>query len=295
MLSKKLLISLLILTCFLTITSVSAVDNTTQTSTDDSSVLTDSSTANTDTSSLGNFMNMNNANTNSSTTSTFSMDNMPGMNMSGMNMSNMNMSNMNMSDMTNMMNMSGMNMSGMNMSNMNMSDMSNMMNMSGMNMSDMNMSGIPGMNITPTDNTNTTNDTTPETNKDNTQGQSDIQQASHTSKHKVNKQTPTKTSYSPQKVGQTYTIKKASDNTVVYQGNALTLEAINKIFNQDIVNGHLVVYMDGKVVFNDTVTDDLSTTILKIVEQYLGKHNIKIEFTDGDNNTNTYQEDIIIE
>lgn len=75
----------------------------------------------------------------------------------------------------------------------------------------------------------------------------------------------------------------------------MTLDAINKIFGQNITNGHLVVFMDGQVIFNDTVSDDLSMTILQLIEKYLGNHKIKIEFTDANNNTNTYEEDIIIE
>ena len=53
--------------------------------------------------------------------------------------------------------------------------------------------------------------------------------------------------------------------------------------------------MDSQVIFNDTVSDDLSMTILQLIEKYLGNHKIKIEFTDANNNTNTYEEDIIIE
>ena len=70
---------------------------------------------------------------------------------------------------------------------------------------------------------NTTNDTTPES-KDT---QDDIQLTKYAPKNKVNKQVPAKTSYSPQKVNKALTITRLSDNTMVYQGNSLTLEAIN--------------------------------------------------------------------
>jgi hypothetical protein len=159
------------------------------------------------------------------------------------------------------------------------------MNFSGMNISDL----IPGMNTT-------TNDTTPESSPSNAdQSQGNAQPAPTAQKQKVVKQSPTKTTNNQQKVYKTHTIKKASDNSVVYQGNSLTLDAINKIFGQNIANGHLVVFMDGQVVFNGTVTDDLSFTIIQFIEQYLGNHNIKIEFTDANNNTNTYDENVIIE
>ncbi|WP_461436407.1 hypothetical protein [Methanosphaera sp.] len=49
----------------------------------------------------------------------------------------------------------------------------------------------------------------------------------------------------------------------------MTLDARNKIFGQNITNGHLVVFMDGQVIFNDTVSDDLSMTILQLIEKYL--------------------------
>jgi uncharacterized protein YjbI with pentapeptide repeats len=185
------------------------------------------------------------------------------------------------------------NMAGMNFSNMNFSGM----NMSGMNFSGMNISNlIPGMNTSTSNDTNPTNDTTPETSpSNNDQKQSNTQPTPHTQKHKEVKQNPTKTTNNQQKVHKTHVIKNASDNSVLYQGNSLTLDAINKIFGQNITNGHLVVFMDGHVIFNDTVSDDLSTTIIELIEQYLGNHNIKIEFTDANNNTNTYEENVIIE
>ncbi|MEE1117359.1 MAG: hypothetical protein VZQ62_05770 [Methanosphaera sp.] len=167
-------------------------------------------------------------------------------------------------------------------------------NMAGMNMSDM-MSGMNMSYMIPGMNPSASNDTTPETSSNNNDQQGNTQPVSHTQKQKEVKQNPTKTTNNQQKVYKTHTIKKASDNSIVYQGNSLTLDAINKIFGQNITNGHLVVFMDGQVIFNDTVSDDLSMTILQLIEKYLGNHKIKIEFTDANNNTNTYEEDIIIE
>lgn len=225
--SKKFLISILLLICFITLASVSAADNSSQ-----NSLSSDSSTTDANTPSLENMLNANNGNENSQSTNGFSMDNMAGMNMSDM---------------------------------------------------------IPGMNPSAS------NDTTPETSSNNNDQQGNTQPVSHTQKQKEVKQNPTKTTNNQQKVYKTHTIKKASDNSVVYQGNSLTLDAINKIFGQNITNGHLVVFMDGQVIFNDTASDDLSMTILQLIEKYLGNHKIKIEFTDANNNPNTYEEDIIIE
>ncbi len=93
----------------------------------------------------------------------------------------------------------------------------------------------------------------------------------------------------------THTIRLASDNTLVWTGNSLTLEALNSIFDLNFTNGHLLVYIDGVLVFNDTVGDDLTTIIMELLDKYLGEHEIKVVFTDNKNNTNTYKENIIID
>ncbi|MBO7719808.1 MAG: hypothetical protein J6S29_06635, partial [Methanosphaera sp.] len=84
------------------------------------------------------------------------------------------------------------------------------------------------------------------------------------------------------------------NDTVVYESNVLTLDALNKIFGEDFRNGHLLVYIDGKLVFNDTVGDDLTRVILEIIERFLGNHELKVEFTDSNNKTNTYVENVTI-
>ncbi|RAP49991.1 MAG: hypothetical protein BZ138_07065 [Methanosphaera sp. rholeuAM270] len=92
----------------------------------------------------------------------------------------------------------------------------------------------------------------------------------------------------------TYTIRLANDNTILYTGNALTLEALNRIFNMNFTNGQLLVYIDGLLVFNQTTTDDIFPVILKQLDKYLGEHEIKVVFTDSNNHTNTYVENIEI-
>lgn len=91
-----------------------------------------------------------------------------------------------------------------------------------------------------------------------------------------------------------HVIRLAADNSIIYRGNYLTLEALNNIFGRNFTNGHLLVYVDGELVFNDTVTDDITTIIIELIEKYLGKHEIKVEFTDN-NKTSTYKEIVIIE
>ena len=55
------------------------------------------------------------------------------------------------------------------------------------------------------------------------------------------------------------------------------------------------MYVDGKLVFNEITGDDLDTPIFWITDDYLGQHQISVEFTaNGNSNTNTYTEDVLI-
>ena len=76
--------------------------------------------------------------------------------------------------------------------------------------------------------------------------------------------------------------------------NKLTLDILNQIFNKDFRNGHLLVYIDGILVFNATTTDDLTQIIIDLLSLLFGKHEIKVVFTDGNGNTNNYTENITI-
>ena len=90
-------------------------------------------------------------------------------------------------------------------------------------------------------------------------------------------------------------VQRLRDNTTVSSGDALRLEGINKLYDSDFTNGHLIVYVDGKLVFNEITTDDLSTPIFWITDDYLGQHQITVEFTaNGNQNTNKYTEDVLI-
>ncbi|RAP53731.1 MAG: hypothetical protein BZ138_00050 [Methanosphaera sp. rholeuAM270] len=92
----------------------------------------------------------------------------------------------------------------------------------------------------------------------------------------------------------THTIRLAGDNTIVYTGNSLTLEALNRIFDINFTNGQLLVYIDGVLVFNGTTTDDITMIIMELLDKYLGEHEIKVVFTDSQNQTDTYKEKIIL-
>lgn len=90
-------------------------------------------------------------------------------------------------------------------------------------------------------------------------------------------------------------IKRTRDNKIVSEGDTLRLDGINKLYDSDFTKGHLLVYVDGKLVFNEITSDDLSTPILGITDDLVGQHVISIEFTpDGDSNINKYTENVTV-
>ncbi|AWX32004.1 carboxypeptidase-like regulatory domain-containing protein [Methanosphaera sp. BMS] len=88
--------------------------------------------------------------------------------------------------------------------------------------------------------------------------------------------------------------KVVTDDNMIPIENTITLGQLNEIFGQTFTNGHLLLYIDGQLVFNGTVGDDLATVILEIVEKYLGGHELKVVFTDADGKTNTYTKNVTI-
>lgn len=90
------------------------------------------------------------------------------------------------------------------------------------------------------------------------------------------------------------TITTSNNKEIPLNNNQLTLGVLNQIFNQNFTNGHLLVYIDGKLVFNATTTDDLSQLIYNLINLLTGKHEIKVEFKDSEGNTNTYTESITV-
>ena len=93
----------------------------------------------------------------------------------------------------------------------------------------------------------------------------------------------------------TYTVTRVSDNQEICKSKFFILDYLNKLFNMTFINGHLLVYIDGELVFNGTTTDDLTQVIFEIIDKYLGEHEITVEFTDSENKTNTYKEKIMVE
>ena len=83
-------------------------------------------------------------------------------------------------------------------------------------------------------------------------------------------------------------------NIVIPADTVITLGQLNEMFGQTFVNGHLLLYIDGQLVYNGTVGDDLATVILEIIEKFLGEHELKVEFTDSNNQTQTYTKNVTI-
>ena len=147
-------------------------------------------------------------------------------------------------------------------------------------------------------NTNDTNSTeTNETNETEDPEVTDVPEVVTKDTYKPTSQSTVKANDDTQHAAQ-HIIKRARDNKIVSQGDSLKLEGVNKLYDSDFRNGHLLVYMDGKLVFNEITSDDLSVIIFGITNDNLGQHQLKVEFTDNEDsnsNTNTFTEDIIIE
>jgi C1A family cysteine protease len=108
------------------------------------------------------------------------------------------------------------------------------------------------------------------------------------------KVTPTaKKIQTSKKIGST-THKVYVNDVLISQTNVITIQTLNLIFNQSFINGHLIVYIDGVVVFNGTVGDDIYAVILEITSKLLGQHELKVEFTDSNNEKHTYTENITL-
>lgn len=118
-----------------------------------------------------------------------------------------------------------------------------------------------------------------------------------TTSQKTTKSYPQKTSYNAYKHNRQTSQKQYNiyvDENLITKTNAITIETLNIIFNQTFTNGYLLVYLDGQLVYNATTTDDIYTIILEITNKLLGQHELKVEFTDNNNNTQTYIKNVTI-
>ena len=92
-----------------------------------------------------------------------------------------------------------------------------------------------------------------------------------------------------------YTVYRANDMKMICQANTVNLKALMDLFNRSFINGHLKVYIDGTLVFDGDVDDDISRVIFEIIEKFLGKHEVTVEFTESSGKTQTFNETMIIE
>ncbi|MDO5826444.1 MAG: hypothetical protein Q4Q22_08680, partial [Methanosphaera sp.] len=90
-----------------------------------------------------------------------------------------------------------------------------------------------------------------------------------------------------------YTIKV--NDEVVYNGTMVTFTILRDIFGEDFTNSHVIVYLDGQVIFNSTLDDSLEVQLLKLVESLVGVHELKVEYTDSSNDTKILAKNITIE
>lgn len=106
---------------------------------------------------------------------------------------------------------------------------------------------------------------------------------------------PVKSTYYYSAASKTYTVTRASDNQIICKSNLFILEYLNKLFNMTFINGHIKVYIDGKLVFEGDTTDDLTQVIFEILDEYRGEHEVTVEFTNREGKSDTFKEKIIVE
>lgn len=86
---------------------------------------------------------------------------------------------------------------------------------------------------------------------------------------------------------------KITKNKYYHVGDVITIESLQQLFSLNLSNGTLIVYLDDKLIFNGT-SNDLSATILDIVQELIGKHNLRIIFKDSNGKSFTNNKTITI-
>jgi len=84
----------------------------------------------------------------------------------------------------------------------------------------------------------------------------------------------------------------SNNEEIPIYNNQITLDTLNKLFNFDFTNGVLLVYLDGKLIFNGTTKNDLTQIIYDMLKLLSDQHELSVEFTDENGKTNTYKENI---
>ena len=75
--------------------------------------------------------------------------------------------------------------------------------------------------------------------------------------------------------------------------DVITLAMLNELFNRDFTDMHLLIYIDDVLIFNSTVSSDLSMILFKLEDILTGHHILKIVTLNQEDN-NTYQREIYI-
>ena len=74
----------------------------------------------------------------------------------------------------------------------------------------------------------------------------------------------------------TFENKKLSDKCNAKPDTYVTLAWLNDIFKDDFKNKTLLIYIDNILIYNATTSDDNSKILFKVLEQYEGKHLLKV-------------------
>ncbi|AMD17373.1 hypothetical protein TL18_04670 [Methanobrevibacter sp. YE315] len=101
--------------------------------------------------------------------------------------------------------------------------------------------------------------------------------------------------YGPKAAGHAYSLYRASDMKLICHSSFVYLKDLIDLFDFNLTNGHLKVWIDGILVFEGDTGDDMLQVIFEIIEKFLGKHEMTVEFTDSNGKTQTLNETIIIE
>ena len=105
-----------------------------------------------------------------------------------------------------------------------------------------------------------------------------------TKNNKPNNPKPNKQSISSNNI---YTKNFYNEDTA--PNNQFTLNMLNNIFNFDFTNGFLVLYIDGKLLFNGTTNVNLTQILCNLINLNNGQHEVSVEFTDKDGKTVKYK------
>ena len=136
------------------------------------------------------------------------------------------------------------------------------------------------------------------TENDNNKNESDEQIIIDNSNETFDKNTSNTThinSVKDKRINVKYNIIILKNNKLVNQNilkvnTEVKLSWLNNLFNEDFANKHLLIYINGILVFNGTVSNNSSKVLFKVLEDYKGEQVLKVVADDK-----TYQREIIVQ